>query len=37
MPLQTTHLVGRAEELSSLDRALAELDEGRSVAVLVVG
>jgi len=37
MALQTTHLVGRAEELSSLDRALAELDEGRSVAVLVVG
>ncbi|HET7759951.1 MAG TPA: AAA family ATPase [Gaiellaceae bacterium] len=37
MGLQTSHLVGRADELSSLDRTLAELDEGRSVAVLLVG
>ena len=37
MGLQTHHLVGRAEELSSLERALAELDEGRSAALLLVG
>jgi ATP/maltotriose-dependent transcriptional regulator MalT len=37
MALHTDHLVGRAEELSSLDRALAELDQGRSAAILVVG
>src|SRR5690242_13144383 len=37
MGSQTSHLVGRAEELSSLDRALADLDEGRFVAVLLVG
>ena len=34
---QTGHLVGRAEELGSLDRVRAELDGGRSVAVLLVG
>ena len=37
MALQTDHLVGRIEELSSLDRVLAELDQGRSAAVLLVG
>jgi ATP/maltotriose-dependent transcriptional regulator MalT len=37
MALQTDHLVGRVEELSSLDRVLAELDQGRSAAVLLVG
>ena len=37
MRAQTGHLVGRVEELGSLDRALAELDRGRSVAVLLVG
>jgi ATP/maltotriose-dependent transcriptional regulator MalT len=31
------HLVGRAEELGSLDRVLAELDRGRAVAVELVG
>jgi ATP/maltotriose-dependent transcriptional regulator MalT len=30
-------LVGRAEELSSLDQALTELDEGRAVAIELVG
>jgi DNA-binding NarL/FixJ family response regulator len=30
-------LVGRAAELSTLDRALAELDRGRSAALLLVG
>jgi ATP/maltotriose-dependent transcriptional regulator MalT len=35
--LQTDHLVGRAEEMSSLDRLLADLDQGRSAATLVVG
>jgi hypothetical protein len=34
---QTDHLVGRAGELDSLARALAELDQGRSVASLLVG
>jgi predicted ATPase len=37
MALHTDPLVGRAEELTSLDRALAELDEGRSAAILIVG
>src|SRR4029453_16032111 len=37
MALHTDHLVGRAEELSSLDRALAELEQGRSAAILLVG
>lgn len=37
MALQTDHLVGRAEELSSLDRLLAELEQGRSSAILLVG
>src|SRR5512132_3281619 len=37
MAPQADHLVGRAEELSSLDRALAELDQGRSVAIVLVG
>ena len=37
MAVLTDHLVGRTEELSSLDRALAELDEGGSVAILLVG
>ena len=31
------HLVGRAEELGSLDRVLSELDQGRVVAVELVG
>jgi hypothetical protein len=31
------HLVGRAEELSLLGRVLAELDQGRSEAILLVG
>jgi ATP/maltotriose-dependent transcriptional regulator MalT len=35
--LHTDHLVGRAEELSSLDRVLAELDQGGSDAILLVG
>jgi ATP/maltotriose-dependent transcriptional regulator MalT len=35
--LPTDHLVGRAEELSSVDRVLAELDEGGSNAMLLVG
>ena len=37
MGTQTDNLVGRAEELGSLARALAELDRGRSVAILLVG
>jgi ATP/maltotriose-dependent transcriptional regulator MalT len=37
MGTQTDHFVGRAEELGSLDRALAELDLGRSIAILLVG
>jgi ATP/maltotriose-dependent transcriptional regulator MalT len=35
--LQTDHLVGRAEELGSLDRLLAELDQDRAAAILLVG
>jgi ATP/maltotriose-dependent transcriptional regulator MalT len=35
--LQTDHLVGRAQELSSLDHLLAELEQGRSTATLLVG
>jgi len=37
MSLQTEHFVGRAEELGSLDQALGELDQGLSVAILLVG
>jgi len=37
MALHTDHLVGRAEELSSFDRVLAELDQGGSDAILLVG
>jgi ATP/maltotriose-dependent transcriptional regulator MalT len=37
MALHTDHFVGRAEELSSLDRALGELDQGRPAAILLVG
>ena len=37
MGAQTDQLVGRAGELDSLARALAELDQGRSVATLLVG
>jgi ATP/maltotriose-dependent transcriptional regulator MalT len=35
--LHTDHLVGRAEELSLLDGVLAEPDQGRSAAILLVG
>jgi ATP/maltotriose-dependent transcriptional regulator MalT len=37
MSVQTDHFVGRAEELGSFARALAELDRGRAAAILVVG
>ena len=37
MALHTDHLVGRAEELSSLDRVLAGLDQGGSDALVLVG
>ena len=37
MALLTEHLVGRAEELGSLDRALDELDRGRAAALELVG
>src|SRR5579862_4350144 len=37
MGAQNGHFVGRADELGSLDRVRAELDRGRSVAVLLVG
>ena len=37
MAVLAEHLVGRAEELGELDRALAELDQGRSAAVELVG
>jgi ATP/maltotriose-dependent transcriptional regulator MalT len=37
MALVTEQLVGRAEELDSLESALAELDRGRSAAVELVG
>src|SRR4051812_20190686 len=37
MAPQTDHLVGRTEELSSLDRVLAEVDQGRPTATLLVG
>src|SRR3954467_15481058 len=37
MGTQTDHLVGRAEELGLLARTLAELDPGRSMAILLVG
>src|SRR6266545_285280 len=35
--LHTERLVGRAEEMSSLDQVLAELDQGRSAAIVLVG
>jgi DNA-binding CsgD family transcriptional regulator len=35
--LHTERLVGRTEEMSSLDQVLAELDRGRSAALLLVG
>ncbi len=37
MAVHTEHLVGRAEEMSSLDRVLAELGQGSSPAILLVG
>ena len=37
MPPHTEHLVGRTDEISLLDRALEELDQGRPAAVEVVG
>jgi ATP/maltotriose-dependent transcriptional regulator MalT len=35
--LHTERLVGRAEEMSSLDQVLAELDRGGSAALLLIG
>jgi ATP/maltotriose-dependent transcriptional regulator MalT len=35
--LDTEHLVGRAEEITSLDRVLAELGQGCSAAIQLVG
>jgi ATP/maltotriose-dependent transcriptional regulator MalT len=35
--LHTDQLVGRVEEMSSLDQLLPELDQGRSAAILLVG
>src|SRR5438093_7025635 len=37
MPLLAEHLVGRADELGSLDQVLAELDRGHSGAIELVG
>src|SRR5688572_19618566 len=37
MILVAEDLVGRADELGSLDQVLKELDEGRAVAVALVG
>lgn len=37
MALHTDHLVGRAEEMSSLDRVVVELEQGRSAGLLLVG
>ena len=37
MAVHTEHLVGRAEEMGSLDRLLAELDQGSAAAILLVG
>ena len=37
MTLLADHLVGRAEELGSLDQALAEADQGRAGAIELVG
>jgi ATP/maltotriose-dependent transcriptional regulator MalT len=37
MALLTEHLVGRADELGSLDQVLAELDRGHSGAIELVG
>jgi DNA-binding CsgD family transcriptional regulator/tetratricopeptide (TPR) repeat protein len=37
MALLADHLVGRAEELGALDQVVAELDEGRSAAIELVG
>ncbi len=37
MALPTEHLVGRAEEMTSVDRVLGELDRGCSAAIQLVG
>jgi DNA-binding NarL/FixJ family response regulator len=37
MALHTEHLVGRAEEIRSLDRVLDELDQGNAAAIQLVG
>src|SRR5919201_6194509 len=37
MTLVADHLVGRADELGSLDRVLAELDQGAAGAIELVG
>ena len=37
MALHTERLVVRAKEMNSLDQVLAELDQGRSTALLLVG
>jgi ATP/maltotriose-dependent transcriptional regulator MalT len=37
MALKTEHLVGRADEIRSLDRVLAELDQGSAAAIQLVG
>src|SRR6266516_5415619 len=37
MALLAEHLVGRADELGSLDQVLAELDRGRSAAIELAG
>ena len=37
MALLTEHLVGRTDELTSLEQVLGELDRGRSGAIELVG
>jgi ATP/maltotriose-dependent transcriptional regulator MalT len=37
MSVLANHLVGRTEELGSLDRVLTELDQGRAIAVELLG
>ena len=37
MSLRAHHFVGRAEELRALEHVLAEVDEGRTAAIEVVG
>jgi len=37
MAVHTEHLVGRAEEIRSLDRVLAKLDRGSSAAIELIG